>query len=120
LSVLFDTNILIDCVNGIPAAQMELKRHGDALISIVTWIEAMSGARTTAESDIMRGFLARFDCLYLDAEIAEEAAILRQRYKLKLADALILATALVQNAVLVTRDSEFPKNIATIRTPYML
>lgn len=120
MSVLFDTNILIDCVNGVPPAQLEVKRHNDAIISIVTWIEAMSGARTTAESERMRRFLSKFECLDLDAEIAEEAAALRQQHKLKLADAAILATALVHHVVLLTRDAGIPKNIASIRIPYVL
>lgn len=120
MSVLFDTNILIDCVNGVVSAQQEVKRHRDATISIVTWIEAMSGARTTAESEIMRVFLSKFECIDLDSEIAEGAAQLRKQYRLKLADAAILATATTRNVVLLTRDEGFPSNIPGIRTPYKL
>ena len=42
--VLFDTNILIDHLNGIAKATREIKRSGDPAISMITWIEVMTGA----------------------------------------------------------------------------
>jgi len=38
VKVLLDTNVLIDFLRGIPAAQTELARYDDAAISVITWI----------------------------------------------------------------------------------
>ena len=42
--VLFDTNILIDYLRGIPQARTECDRHSDRAVSIVTWMEVMAGS----------------------------------------------------------------------------
>lgn len=44
MKALFDTNILIDYLNGIAAAKKELDLYESRAISIVTWMEVMSGA----------------------------------------------------------------------------
>lgn len=118
MSVLFDTNILIDCLMGNASALKEVSRYPESLISIVNWIEVMSGARTVEESAVVRKFLSQFVCLDVDALIAEEAARLRQQTELKLPGAIVLATARVQHAVLITRDTDFPAGTAGVRMPY--
>jgi predicted nucleic acid-binding protein len=57
VKALFDTNILIDYLKGIDAAQAELARHRQPLISIVTWMEVLAGVRTDEESDVVEMFL---------------------------------------------------------------
>ena len=118
MCVLIDTNILIDCLLGNAAALKEVNRYPESLISIVNWIEVMSGARTAEESEIIRKFLSQFECLDVDALIAEEAARLRQESRLKLPDTIVLATAQVHHAVLITRGTDFPAGTAGVRTPY--
>ena len=49
MKALFDTNILIDYLRGLPAARDELNRHQDKAISVVTWMEIMVGAPMLAE-----------------------------------------------------------------------
>ena len=43
VAALFDSNILIDHMRGFPQAKAEVDRYQDRAISIVTWIEIMSG-----------------------------------------------------------------------------
>ena len=43
MTVLFDTNIVIDALNGIRAADEEYSRHNTVHISIITWMEVMVG-----------------------------------------------------------------------------
>ena len=38
MKALFDTNILLDYLKGVEAAQVELARYRQPLISIVTWL----------------------------------------------------------------------------------
>ena len=40
----FDTNIVIDALNGVPEADEEYGRYDRVLISDVTWLEILSGA----------------------------------------------------------------------------
>ena len=49
--VLFDTNILIDYLNGIPQAREVLTEyHANPAISAITWMEVMVGAKKTIVS----------------------------------------------------------------------
>lgn len=59
VSALFDTNILIDYLNGIEQAKRELDRYADKAISLVTWMEVMVGATPDTEA-VLRGFLSGF------------------------------------------------------------
>ncbi len=42
---LFDSNIVIDYLNGIPQAAAELAQYTQAYISPITWVEAQVKAR---------------------------------------------------------------------------
>ncbi len=43
VKVLLDTNILIDYLNGVKSAKIELERFEDKAISVITWMEVMVG-----------------------------------------------------------------------------
>ena len=120
VKALFDTNILIDFLGGVAQARAELARFDDAAISIVTWMEVMIGA--PADSEVpTRAFLARFELIGLDQEIAEAAVALRRAHRLKLPDAIIWATARQCGCLLVTRNiKDFPAGDPGVRSPYVL
>ncbi len=118
--VLFDTNILIDHLSGIDLAGAELRRYQDRAISIVTWMEVMAGSNSEDESRI-RAFLTAFRCLPITAGVAERAFAVRRERRVKLPDAIILATAEVADRLLVTRNTrDFPADEDGIRIPYRL
>lgn len=117
---LFDTNILIDHLNGIAKATREIKSANPA-ISTITWIEVMAGAATPAEEAILRGFLANFSVLPVTDSVAERAVAIRRKIRVKLPDAIILATAEAAGRVLCTRNvRDFPAGMAGVRTPYRI
>jgi len=121
LRVLFDSNILIDYLNGVSQARETLARHAAPAISLVTWMEVLVGANDDREEQIIRGFLAQFDLLPITREIAETAVKKRREYRLRLPDALIWATAETHAMVLVTRNTrDFPCNLPGIHVPYEL
>jgi predicted nucleic acid-binding protein len=103
MKVLFDTNILIDHLQGHRAASEAIASHSGAAISVITWVEVMSGV-PSAQEDAMRLWLDRFHLIDIDADIAVYAAALRQERRLDLADALIVATAQASGRTLITRD----------------
>jgi predicted nucleic acid-binding protein len=117
---LFDTNILIDFLNAVPQARIELGRYEARSISIVTWMEVLIGADASTES-ATRKFLEAFDVIGLDATIAERAVSLRRECKVKLPDAIIQATAEVNSMLLVTRnEKDFRADLPGVRIPYRL
>jgi predicted nucleic acid-binding protein len=117
---LFDTNVLIDFLQGRHEAAAELERWDDRAISIVNWMEVMVGA-TEAVAAQTGNFLGGFRLILVDEPIAALAVDLRRRYRLKLPDAIVWASARQNDRVLVTRDQrDFPADEVDIRAPYVL
>ena len=119
VTALFDTNILIDYLAGVPAARAELARHRRRAISVVTWMEVLAGARDAAEEDVIEMFLRDFTLVELSRPIAREAVTIRRSRRIRLPDAIIWATARDHSALLVTRNSkDFPPDEPGVRIPY--
>ena len=119
-NVLFDTNILIDYLSGIPQARLEMERYSQRAISIITWMEVMAGTTAKDEKQI-RAFLLTFSILPVIAEVAERAFVLRRQRRIKLPDAIIQATAQEEDRLFITRNTrDFPGHDSDIRVPYRL
>lgn len=120
----FDSNIVIDALRGFRRAHVELQRArssgGRLWISRLVWIEVMSKG---SGEGLRRAeyFLTGFAVDDVDDEIGARAALLRrERPRLKLPDAVILATALTRGRILVTRNiKDFPAEMPGIRVPYV-
>jgi len=120
VKALLDTNILIDYLNGVPAARQEIARYESPMISPINWMEVMVGALED-EQGTVREFLARFVHVALDPAIADLAVTLRRENRLRLPDAIIWASAQRENALLVTRNTrDFPVDAPGVRVPYRL
>jgi predicted nucleic acid-binding protein len=120
MDAVFDSNILIDYLNGIPEAKLEIDLYANKSISIVTWVEVMAGTDASDE-DATRLALLDYKPLLMTAAVAERAFILRRDRKLKLPDAIILATAQEAGLLLVTRNTrDFPSTDPQIRIPYQI
>jgi predicted nucleic acid-binding protein len=116
----FDTNIVIDALNGVSAADREYRRYDRVLISRITWMEVLVGALEN-ESEVRDFLEAHFVIEKLDLAIAESAVQLRREYRIRLPDAIIWATAKVNEAILVTRNiKDFHPDWEGIRLPYDL
>ena len=116
----FDSNILVDWLNDVPQASVELARYKRNRISRVVWTEILAG-ESLESRDVVRDLIAPFEVVEIDARIASAAADIRHRSKMKLMDAYILATAQVNGAILITRNTkDFPAALPGIRVPYIL
>jgi predicted nucleic acid-binding protein len=83
-------------------------------------MEVMAGT-TPADEEQTRGFLLAFQILPVTQEVAEQAVLARRQRKIKLPDAIILATAKVAGRILVTRNfRDFPASDPVVRIPYKL
>ena len=120
-----DANILIDSLLGHDPARAEIIRIASSgarmWISRMAWIEVLSKGNDMVVRDAVQ-FLGRFGLDEIDDEISHRAAALRrERPRLKLPDAIILATAQIRGRVLVTRNTkDFPAEMPGIRVPYQL
>jgi predicted nucleic acid-binding protein len=117
---LFDTNILIDFTHGIPGARRELLRYSSRAISIITWIEILAGVLPNQEAET-RGFLTTLRIIPITSDISERAVAIRRQSRIKLPDAIILATAEVEDLLLITRNTkDFKEGNPRIRVPYKI
>ena len=120
MRALFDTNILIDYLNGLEAAKAEIARYERPAISVISWIEVLAGTRPAVDAET-RKFLSSFERVELTEKIADRAVALRRTGKMRVPDAIILATARVENLVLVTRNTrDFAADEPGIRVPYRI
>ncbi len=121
MSVLLDSCILIDFLSGREAARAWLSPIEGAAISLISWMEVIVGAKSAHEEAVVRGFLSAFEVLPVDTRVAEEAVCLRRSRRLKLPDAIILATARVHGRVLATRNTrDFDANAEDVVVPYRI
>ncbi len=106
---LLDTNILIYYFNDEPEVQpiFDEIESGDAEVFYcpVSWVELLCyPALTEEQANEMREFLRLLNCVSLTESVLDRAAQIRGDYRLKLADAVIAACALIEGCVLVTRN----------------
>ena len=120
VKALFDTNILIDYLNGVGAAKKELARYEHRAISTISWMEVLAG--TTAEDETaVRAWLGTFDVLALNSAIANRAVEIREQRRIRLPDAIVWASAQVNSMLLVSRNTkDFPADEPGVRDPYKL
>jgi len=117
---LFDTNILIDYLNGIEKAKDELERFNRKSISIITWMDVLAGTENDDIEDVKK-WLFKFNIENIDIKIAERAIEIRKKRRIKLPDAIILATAQSKSMLLVSRNiKDFPEGEVGIHVPYKL
>ena len=111
--MVIDTNILIAYLDGqkdVVEAIQTWKSRNPLFISSITRLEMLALAKLTrAEIFEIKSFLDNFISVPLDDGLAETAADLRRNYKLDLADAAIIATAINNRLPLVSRDKKFQK-----------
>lgn len=119
VDAVFDTNILIDYLIGREDAQLEIDRYPRRAISIVTWMELQIGSTSAGEADVIDMFLREFRVIDITRQVARRAIEIRRQTRIRLPDAIIWATAQIESAVLVTRNTkDFPPTDPGVRIPY--
>ncbi|MDD4943182.1 MAG: type II toxin-antitoxin system VapC family toxin [Rhodoferax sp.] len=120
VKALFDTNIIIDYLNGVGQTKLELALYSDKAISVITWMEIQVGT-TPDDQQVVDQFLRAFTVVPIDGHMALKAVVLRKATKIKLPDAIIWATAQVQERLLITRNvKDFSPSAPDVRVPYVL
>jgi predicted nucleic acid-binding protein len=120
--LLLDTDVLVDYLRGREEAAAYLEARPEfLLISAITVAELYAGVREGEERRILAQFLGAFEIIPLDAAIAQQGGLYRRDYGpshgVRLADALIAATAELHQARLVTLNARhFP--MVEVEVPY--
>jgi predicted nucleic acid-binding protein len=122
--VIFDTDILIDAGWQMEQAihvLLETEQNAKLAISVVSEMEMIVGCRNKTELQKVERFLERFTVIKLSETVSDTAVELLKRYRashgLKMPDALIAATAIVQQAPLITKNQKDFRFIETLVLP---
>lgn len=117
---LIDTNVISHLfADRLPDAGKEFVKNivnSDFIISVVVEIEVLTYHETPDKLPLIEEFISFATILPLDKEITKKAIEIRRKHrKLKLADAIIGATSIVKNLVLITNNMKDFSNIKDLK-----
>lgn len=110
LRCVLDTNAVVSLLKGNQGLATRLEAAEYVGISVVTYLEFLAfDGLSDADRNSFKLFCTRVEIVPLvhDDELSGEALMLRIKYRLKLPDAIIGATALCRKALVITNDSHF-------------
>lgn len=111
--ILLDTNVILYLLEG---RLTEPLASGQYFVSVITEIELLSYPSLGSYEEMqIRKFLRKITVVRIENYIKERAIAFRKIYRLKLADAIIKATAKSLDATWFTNDLELT-NLTEIRT----
>lgn len=103
-----DTNILIYLLKG-DNTLSELLYNKRLFISFISELELLSYPVDKAESKKIKSLLKDCQIVELNEDIKHLTIELRKQYKLKLPDAIVVASSVYSNSPLITADKGFKK-----------
>lgn len=116
---LIDTNALIDYLGKrLPDNGMDfVNTIIDAVpnVSVITKIEVLGFNAPDKHYQLLVQFMNDASVLELSNKVVEESINIRKNHKIKLPDAIIAATALVNNLVIISRNVSDFKNIKNLQ-----
>ncbi len=122
--LLFDTNVLIDYMQGLGKALLFLEQNKDHdwYISTINITELYAGIRNSEEEKMISMLLQLFTVLSIDSDMAILAGKYKQQYGKShgvcIADATIAALTLTNNLELVTCNKKHFPNLKNVTIPY--
>jgi len=85
-------------------------------ISVITQMELLGWYRiSTEEKEKLQNFINEIAVIQIDHDVIQKTIELRQSHKIKLPDAIIAATAIVNGLILISRNISDFKNISALR-----
>ena len=101
-----DTNALIYLLNGNPCMAPYLDKS--LIYSVISEMELLSySGITESEENSIKSLLEDCEAIPLSTEIKEKTIELRKKYRTKLPDAIVAASAIVKGLPLITADKGF-------------
>ena len=122
--VLVDTDVLVDYLRGCGPAIAYVDQLADGvLLSTIVIAELYAGVKGDQEQEILDEFVSLFRISPVTAEIARAAGLLKRDYGkahgLGLADAILAATAELENADLATLNVKHFPMIKGLKPAYV-
>ena len=104
---LLDTNIVLYVLNG-ESDLISFLNDQLIHISIITEMELLSfHSISKQEQHSLKDFIGEIEVTPLNEKIKDTAIAIRKKYKLKLPDSIVAATAIAYNIPLITADKHF-------------
>ena len=105
---LADTNAILNLLNG--NSCMKQYVNSNFLVSIISEMELLGYSSISQdESDIIKKFLSLCKIENISTDIKEKTIELRKLYNIKLPDAIIASTAIINSVPLLSADTIFSK-----------
>jgi toxin FitB len=97
-----------------------LDRFKSVYISVISYMEVLGyNFIDSREEDFLNELILLFNVRFIDQKIANSVIDIRRRFHIKLPDAIIAGTALVDDMCLITRNVEdFKKTECTLLNPF--
>ena len=111
---LIDTNVISDFFSKsyLPPAEAFIEKVIDDIpfISVMTQIESLSWVtQDIRKEQMVRDFIQKVNVIPLTSDIVEVCVKIRRAKELKTPDAIIAASAVVNNLPIITRDKNFTR-----------
>jgi len=120
---ILDSNTIIYLSKELISIEDVLEDKQDLAISVITYMEILGyNFDSEKEEQFIKSFLNYMEIIYIDEQIVDIVIGLRKKYKIKLPDAIICASAILNQDTLITNDLQLNKidkliikNIDTIK-----
>ena len=113
LKVVLDTNAIIALLRGEYSVVALVSQADQISISVISKLEFLAFEGLGQKDKIVFSkFCERISISELNPhnqELMELIIVIKKKYKLKLPDAIIAATAIINDAILITKDKDFSK-----------
>jgi len=113
--ILLDSNTIVYLSKEVITIDDVFDDNKEYGISVITYMEVLGYAfESIAEKKFIEELLSYLTIFYIDETIAKRVIELKKEKKIKLPDAIICVTAMVNNALLITNDIRL-KNIKQLK-----
>ncbi len=113
--IILDSNTIIYLSKELIKVDDVFNQDEDYSVSIITYMEVLGYSFDLDEEKVfIEELFSYLNIIYIDEAIANRVIELRQNNKIKLPDAIICATALLNSATLITNDIRL-KNIDNLK-----
>ena len=121
--ILLDTDVLVDFFRGNTKAVNFVNAHSTRIIlSTIVIAELYAGVKGDAEQAALENFISLFRVVPVSAAIAKTGSLYKRDYGkshgVGLADAILAATAVTENADMKTLNTKHYPMLKGIRSPY--
>lgn len=121
--ILLDTDVIVDFFRGFDKAVAFVnKYHNRVILSSIVVAELYAGVKGDAEQNALQNFVSLFCVVPIDAAIGKSGGIYRRDYGkshgVGLADAILAATAVSENAELKTLNTKHYPMFKNLKPAY--